>query len=206
VHRAEELDHLALEEIDPLGRLLALAEYLCLDHLDVVLDALGDRVVVVDHLVEDGPYDRGRAQLEQLGSLLQPLAGRAELACLAVAHRDHVVAGGEQVHLAEVDPLSLLVVARGLQDDEVGVLVVLQLRPLVGALRVLDRQLVQVEALRHLVKLLGAGLMQPQPDELARLAGDALRCVLQRQLSLVLALAVFVVGAVDDHRVVPDRV
>lgn len=78
--------------------------------------------------------------------------------------------------------------------------VVLELGALMGALGVLDGQLVEAEALGDLTELLGAGLEEPQPDELALLvAADAARGDVERQLALVLALAVLVVGAVDDH-------
>ena len=45
----------------------------------------------------------------------------------------------------------------------------------------------------------GARLEQAQPDELAVPAGDAGRCHVERQRPLVSALAILVVGAVDDH-------
>ena len=97
-----------------------------------------------------------------------------------------------------MDLLGLLVVAGGLQDDEEGAVVVLELRALVGALGVLDRELVQVEALGDLVQLLGGRLEEAEPDELAGLiAADARRRRLERQLAFVLALAVLVVGAVE---------
>src|SRR5205085_9517800 len=67
-------------------------------------------------------------------------------------------------------------------------------------LGVLDRQLVQVKPLRDLLKFGAAGLEEAQPDEVPTLACGALGGLLDRQLALVLTLAVFVVGAVDDHR------
>jgi hypothetical protein len=67
-----------------------------------------------------------------------------------------------------VDDLGVLVVVGGLEDDEVGGVVVLDLRPLMLETGVLDRQLVEVEETGELVELAGLGLVQPDPDELAR--------------------------------------
>ena len=128
--------------------------------------------VVVDDLVDDRP-DRGRGPgLEQLGMGLEVLADPRELARGAVAHRDHVGARDEEHDLAELDLLLGVVVAGGAQDDEVGVVVVLELRPLVGAVGVLERELVQVEALADVAQLLHRRLEQAEPDEVA-VADDA---------------------------------
>ena len=113
-----ELDHLALEEVDPLGRVGGLLEDLLLDLGDVVVDPVDDRLVVVDDLVEDRPDRRRGPLLEQVGAILEPLAGVAEVARRAVADGDHVAAREEEVDLAELDLLLGVVVARRAQDDE----------------------------------------------------------------------------------------
>ena len=64
-HGAVELDHLALQEVDALGRIGALAEDLLLDLLDVVVDPGDDGRVVVDDLVDDCPDDGARAGVHQ---------------------------------------------------------------------------------------------------------------------------------------------
>ena len=104
--RPVELDHLALEEVDALGRIGGVLEDLLLDLLDVVLDPGDDRRVVVDDLVEDRPDDGAGAALEQLRVLLQPPAGRLQLAGGPVADRDHVGRPGEEVDLPELDLLA----------------------------------------------------------------------------------------------------
>ena len=72
--RLVELDHLALEEVDALGRVGLLGEDLGLDLADVVVDPVDDGRVVVDDLVDDRP-DRGRGPgLEQLRVGLEVLA------------------------------------------------------------------------------------------------------------------------------------
>ncbi len=91
--RPVEFDHLALEEVDALGRVDGSAEHLDLDVLDVGGQASGDRLVVVDHLVQDGPHHRERTGLEQLRTSLEPLAGRAQLARRAVPEGDREACG-----------------------------------------------------------------------------------------------------------------
>ena len=155
--------------------------------------------VVVDDLVEDRPDGRRGAHLEQVGVLLEALARGPQDARLAVAHGDHVAGADEEVDLAELDLLLVIVVARGPQDDEEAVaLVVLELGTLVADAGVLDRQLVEAESLRDPLELLLRGLVEPQPDELAAALAE-LRRLLGADRALVLAGAVAVVGAVDDH-------
>ena len=69
-----------------------------------------------------------------------------------------------------------------------------------GAGGVLDRELVQAEQLSRLVHLLIGGLVQSNPDELARAVAGALRGFGELLRPLVLAGPVAIVGAVDDHR------
>ena len=62
----------------------------------------------------------------------------------AVSHRHDVVAAHEHVRLAKSDPPLWVGVAElgGAQHDEQRVLILLQLRPLMGPMSVLDRQVV----------------------------------------------------------------
>ena len=64
-------------------------------------------------------------------------------------------------------PLPARRVRAGRVDDEAEVVVALDLRALVGARRVLDRELVQAEVRAQLGHLLVAGLLQLEPDEAA---------------------------------------
>ena len=100
--------------------------------------------------------------------------------------------------LAELDLLLGVVVVGRAQDDEERLLVVLHLRALVADVGVLEGELVEVEARADVAELLRSRLEQPEPDEVA-VADDAARGDLERQLALVLAPAVAVVGAIDDH-------
>ena len=64
-----------------------------LDLLDVALEPLDDRRVVVDDLVEDRPQHRGRALAEQLRPLLEPQPGAVQVARDALADGDHEASG-----------------------------------------------------------------------------------------------------------------
>ena len=73
--------------------------------------------------------------------------------------------------LAEGDPaLDQLRCAR---DDEQGLAILLDLRPLMGVVGVLDGELVQVELLLHGGKQRHVGLVQSDPDHVARLGPPA---------------------------------
>ena len=65
----------------------------------------------------------------------------------AVADGEHEVRSDEDVDLAELDLLVLVEVGGRAQHDEQRVAVALELRPLVGDDRVLDRDLVEAELL-----------------------------------------------------------
>jgi hypothetical protein len=111
-----------------------------------------------------------------------------------MAHRQHVVATGEDVDLARPE-----LVARhldSLQHHEQRIAVLLDLRPLVAVARVLHRELVQIELLLHLLQLGFGGVAQPHPHEAPR----------PREIVADLALvdvgelaAVLVSDAVNEH-------
>ena len=172
-----------------------------LDLLDVGLEPLDDRRVVVDDLVEDRPQHRGRALLEQLRAGLQPQPRAVQVAGDALAHGDDEAGADEDRDLAELDLLALVDVARGAQHDERdAALVGLDLGPQVEALRVLDGELVQAEDVLHARELLRR-TARPCPSQTK--PGSSLadrRRLLGRHLALVLAAPVAVVRAVDDHR------
>ena len=96
---------------------------------------------MIAHSAEAGPFG------QQVGPLLEPLAGVVQVAGLTLADGDHELIADEHADLAEVDLLGLLVVARGAEHDErlrAGV-VLLDLGPQVQRLRVLDGEVVQPE-------------------------------------------------------------
>jgi hypothetical protein len=193
-----ELDHLALEQVDAFGRVGALLrEDLGLDLLDVVVEPVDHRLVVVHHPVQDGVQHRPGAEAEQVGAALDALADVAEGAGRLVADRDHELGAEEQHDLAELDGLVGLDVAGRLEDHEQGVVVDLQLGSLVGVDGVLDGQLVQVELAPHRRELGRVGLVQADPDEGVVGTGGLVGLV-QGELARP-PPAVLVDGAVDDH-------
>ena len=90
-------------------------------------------------------------------------------------HRQHVVPADEHVHLADLQLLARHL--DGVQHGEQRVAVLLDLGPLVAVVRVLDRQLVQVELVLHLGELGGVGVAQRHPDEAVRAADVGLDLV-----------------------------
>jgi len=101
--------------------------------------------------------------------------------------------------ISEVDLLALVVVARASQNDEVVVLVILDLGPLVKRCRVLDRQLVHREGGPDLSHLLRGRVANAEPDKAVLLSGASGRFG-NGQRGLALAGSRSVVRAVDDHR------
>ena len=141
------------------------AEDLGLDLVDVGGQARDHRRVPVDDGVEDRVQHRLAALLQQRRLALQPPAHPREVRGLAVPHGDGEVPAEEQVQLAELHLLGRVEVARGLEDDEQRAAVALELRPLVGLDRVLDRQLGQVVLLGQLPELGRLGPVETQPHQ-----------------------------------------
>ena len=120
-----------------------LHQHAVLDRLDLLLDRLEHRHVVVDDEVEDGVEDevlalgqRGRAALPMLAH--GGVGGRG-----AVPDADDVALAEEEMGLAEGD--AAVDQLRGARDDEQRVAILLELGALVGVLGVLDGEVVQVE-------------------------------------------------------------
>ena len=117
-----------------------------------------------------------------------------------MANGDHEARAEEDHHLADLDELVAVDIARGLEHDEERVASVdLELGPLVGVDGVLDGQRVQLEVPADRLDHARARVVQPDPHE-AVLAGVGLA---QRRLELDAAaepLAGVVQAAVDDGR------
>ena len=196
--RAVEVEHLALHRVDPLGRVRAVGrEHVVLDLLDVGLDRLHHRLVVVDDPVDDRVQHGAGAEPQQVRPALD-LQPHVVQAALAVAHRHDEVAVDEQQDLAGLEVLLGFDVADRLEHHQQRVAVHLDLRPLVRVDRVLDRQLVQVELAPDGVELLLGRLVDAEPHERAVALGG-LAGLGQRQVALAPA-PVLVDRAVDDHR------
>ena len=131
---------------------------------------------------------------------LEVQAHVVQRAALAVADGDHEARAEEDHHLADLDELLAVDVARGLEHDEERVAAVdLELGSLVGVDGVLDRQRMQLEVPADRLDHPGARVVQPDPYE-AVPAGVGLA---QRGLELDVAaepLAGLVEAAVDHRR------
>ena len=137
--------------------------------------------------------------------LLEVLADLAERAALAVADRHDEVGPGEDHHLADLDELLRVDVARRLQHAEERVVVHLDLRPLGGVGIVLDGEWMEPEMRGDGVDDLGARVLQADPGEAV---GAAAR-LRKRRLQLnpaALPLPALVETAVDDMRADLGRV
>jgi len=110
-----------------------------------------------------------------------------------LAEEDHDRAGLDDV-AALVVPGIVLHVGERAQREEYDVVVALELGPLAGGGGVLERQRVEVEDLAELVELRLGGVVEPQPDEAAAVAGGLDR---GREVGRVLADAVAVQAPVD---------
>ena len=78
---------------------------------------------------------------------LEVQAHVVQRAALAVANGDHEALAGEDHHLADLDRFAAVHVTSGLEHEEQRVAEHLELRPLVGVDRVLDRQRVSSKRL-----------------------------------------------------------
>ena len=135
---------------------------------------------------------------------LESLAQVVQRPALAVPDGHDERVPDEEHQVAELDLLGLLVVAHRLEDDEQGVVVLLDLGSLVGLEGVLDGQGVQRELGGHLGQLLGRGVVQPHPHEAAALRAGGVEGV-GEVLGGHLTHPVVVERAVDDHRPIVTR-
>jgi len=85
-----------------------------------------------------------------------------------VAHGDDELVADEQADLTGLDRVLLVDVPEGLEHDEQRVGVPLDLGALVGADRVLHRQLMEVVEVGDGIQLVAVGVVQADPDEVVR--------------------------------------
>ena len=115
-----------------------------------------------------------------------------------MAHGDDERLADEEHDVTELDLLAVLVVSHRLEHDEQRVVVLLNLGPLMRVERVLDREIVQLELLGHLVQLGLGRFVQTDPDE-GVVLGAGRREGVGIALGHDLTDAVVVESAVDDH-------
>src|SRR5215218_9983768 len=197
LRRPLEFDHLARELVDPARHVGITPEYLGLYLFDIVLEAVDYGSVVVNDTVHYGVQNRLGSTAQVLGVGLQLLAYPAQVRRLPVAHAHYEVFSHKEVDFAELDPLLLVQVTGRLEHDEERIPVALQLGPLVGVRRILDRQPVQAELPGYGRELLFRRLVETDPCHTAPVS-DGLIGLLEggRFGSTV---AVHVDGVVHDH-------
>src|SRR5918995_2016539 len=202
--RSLELDHLARELVDPARHAGIATEDPGLYLLDIVLEAVDYGYVVVYDTVHYGVQDRLWSTAQVFGGGLQLLAYPAQVRRLAVAHAHHEIFSHKEVNLAELDPLLLVQVAGRLEHDKERIPVALQLGPLVGVRRILDRQPVQAELPGDGRELLYRRLVEAAPCNPAPVS-DCLIGLLEGY-RLGGTVAVHVDGIVHDHsRIIRPR-
>src|SRR5918994_1554329 len=195
--RSLELDHLARELVDPARHAGIAPEDLGLYLLDIVLEAVDYGSVVVYDSVHYGVQDRLWPPTQVLGIGLQLLAYSTQVRCLAVAHAHHEVFSHKEVDLAELDHLLLVQVTGRLEHEEERIAVALQLGPLVGVSRILDRQPVQAELPGDGGELLPRRLVEADPSHTTPVP-DGLIGLLEGD-RLGGPAAIHVDGVVHDH-------
>src|SRR5829696_5874486 len=196
--RPLELDHLARELVDPARHVGITPEDLGLYLFDIVLEAVDYGPVVINDTVHDGVQDRLGSTAQVLGVGLQLLAYSAQVRCLSVAHAHYEVFSHKEVDFAELDPLLLVQVTGRLEHDEERIYVALQLGPLVGVRRILDRQPVQAELPCHGRELLFRRLVEADPRHTAPVSYSLIDLFEGGRLGGT--VAVHVDGVVHDHR------
>ena len=141
-------------------------EHLRFHRFDFLLNGFEHGRVVVDDEVEDcvenvilAPGQRPRAAF---ASFAHRSVGRRG----AVPDRHDISFADEQMRLAECDAVAIELCRP--RHDEQGVAILLDLRPLMGVVGVLDGEIVQLELLLHAVQHRDVRFMQSDPDHMAR--------------------------------------
>ena len=172
VHRAPQLHHLPLEQVDGLDIGLGLRrEGGLLDGVDIGLHRLGHPPVGVNDVVGDRVHDAVGPQRQRCALLLQPVPQCCQTGVVAMAHRNDEIGPDEHHDLAGLDDLVGQVhrfvrhVVHGFEHQEQGVVVPLDLRPLMRVHRVLDYQRMQSVHLGHRLHVPFVGLVQTDPHE-----------------------------------------
>jgi hypothetical protein len=135
------------------------------------MDRFQDRGIVVDDEIEDGIEDVVLATRQRAGTALATLAHPGVGCRCAVAHRDEIAFADEQMGLAERD--AALDQLRRPRHDEQGIAILLDFRPLMGVIGVLDCEIMQAELSLYPGQQRQVRFVQPDPDNVARLAAPA---------------------------------
>jgi hypothetical protein len=111
--------------------------------LDFFLDGFEHRRVVIDDEIEDGVEDIVFAARQRSRTAFAAFAYRRIGRRRAMADGNKISFADEQMSLAKCDAVANEL--RGARHDEQRVAILLDLRPLVGVVRILDGEIVQLE-------------------------------------------------------------
>lgn len=145
------------------------AQHTVLQRIDLGMDRLADRLVVLGDEIQQRVEHEVFAVLQQQGSCLAALADERIGFGVTVAGSDDVALAGKDVGL---DELQLAVFAhRRVGDDKQRVAEGFEFRPAVFFQGVLDGQFVQVELALQIGQFLGVGFFEADPDEVPGFGG-----------------------------------
>ena len=167
-----------------------------LDFAHVVFDAGDDRLVVVDDVVDDGVQDRSGSALQQFRSVFQARAHTAERGRRVVPYVQHGVWRHEDLDLTEVDLLDVVDVPRRLQHQEQCIVVLFELRSLMGVERIFDHEIMEIDVQPYLFELGLRRIQETSPAERVVAADGAPVGGVE---PAGFANPVDIEGAVDDH-------
>src|SRR6266478_2903789 len=139
--------------------------------LDFLLDGFEHRRIVIDDEIEDGVEDIVLAAGQRPRAALAALAYRRIGRRRAMTDRNKISFADEQMSLAKCDAVANEL--SGARHDEQPVAILLDLRSLVGVVRVLDGEIVQLELLLYAGQERDIRFVQPDPHHMARPAAPA---------------------------------
>lgn len=185
-----------------------IGEDIVLDGLDISGDLHVDQSVFVDDPVEDGVQGGHRTPGEQFGLALELLPDAGQRRRLATTDGEEESITDDDDELTRLDVGGGLDVAQGSEDDQGDIVAItLELDALAAGDGILDGERVQTELFVDVVELLGGGILQAHPQEIAGLTGVGQFAELITEVPAGLPNAAAVESLVHDHCaiVAPNR-
>ncbi len=173
-----------------------MVEDLLFQLLQLLLELVDDREVLIDDEVHDRVEDESGTLPQEMRRRFTTVTHLGVGERSTVSNRHDVARAEESVGLAEGHFAAPRQSLRGAQHHEQRIAVFLDLRPLVGAVSVLDGEVVEAELLLDLPQQILVRLVEADPDELALEAQDLADIL---EIDGAHALAVGIRHAVDDH-------
>ena len=164
------------------------------DLFQLRLDGIKHGKVAVHHRVHQRIQHVSRTVTQQLRFLFAALAHVDKPLLRPVSHRENVIAADKDAHFADVQFLTAAF--EHMQDDEKRLAVLVDFRPLMAVLRVLDGEVVQTEFLLHRFELPGNRIFNGHPNEAAGLVDEQVNLA---DRNIIQFFSVPVGDAVDQH-------